>query len=122
MIPRSVHNIIGGFDDRFFMYCEDVDISWRARAAGFGVKTCPRAIYFHPVIDRPYNPEVHKRFLTSGLLLARKWGSAAFEERLRAEFVRHKLEVPALPHIAPVDAKREVADFEHMFSFGRTRW
>ena len=31
-IPSRVYEVIGGFDDGFFMYFEDVDISWRARS------------------------------------------------------------------------------------------
>jgi hypothetical protein len=74
MIPRRVYDAIGGFDESFFMYCEDVDLSWRARAAGFGVKTCPRALFFHPPDEGPCDRVTRARVLLSGITLARKWG------------------------------------------------
>jgi GT2 family glycosyltransferase len=38
---------IGGFDARFFAYLEDVDVAWRARAAGWAAWYEPRAVAFH---------------------------------------------------------------------------
>jgi GT2 family glycosyltransferase len=38
---------IGGFDERFFMYYEDVDLCLRARAAGFQVALAPAAHVWH---------------------------------------------------------------------------
>jgi N-acetylglucosaminyl-diphospho-decaprenol L-rhamnosyltransferase len=35
MVRKSVLDITGGFDERFFMYAEDIDLSWRIREAGF---------------------------------------------------------------------------------------
>ena len=35
MVRRSVYEMLGGFDSRFFVYYEDVDFSLRAREAGF---------------------------------------------------------------------------------------
>ncbi len=35
MIRRTVFAQLGGFDERFFMYFEEVDLSWRARQAGW---------------------------------------------------------------------------------------
>jgi hypothetical protein len=38
----------GGFDaDLFFLYCDDVDFSWRARLAGWRVVHRPAAVVFH---------------------------------------------------------------------------
>lgn len=35
LIPRTVWNELGGFDDRFWMYGEDADLSMRARRLGY---------------------------------------------------------------------------------------
>ncbi|MEO6818519.1 MAG: glycosyltransferase [Ginsengibacter sp.] len=35
MVPRSIINETGGFDEDFFMYGEDVDLSYRIQKAGF---------------------------------------------------------------------------------------
>lgn len=38
---------IGGFDDEFFAYCEDTDLGLRARLAGWGALSVPKAVVFH---------------------------------------------------------------------------
>ncbi len=35
MVRKNVLERTGGFDERFFMYAEDIDLSWRIREAGF---------------------------------------------------------------------------------------
>lgn len=40
---------IGGFDEALGSYCEDVDLNWRARLAGYAVAYAPRAIVYHRV-------------------------------------------------------------------------
>ena len=37
----------GGFDRRFFMYHEDVDLCWRLWLMGFRVVTAPKAVAYH---------------------------------------------------------------------------
>lgn len=44
---RAMLDQIGGFDERFFAYLEDVDVAWRARAAGWSCVYEPRAIAYH---------------------------------------------------------------------------
>lgn len=39
--------IIGIFDDYMFLYHEDLDMSYRARLAGFDIRLAPRSIMYH---------------------------------------------------------------------------
>lgn len=49
LIPRRVTEVVGGFDERFFMYCEDLDWSLRCRELGFRLVLCPEAKMWHKV-------------------------------------------------------------------------
>jgi len=122
LIPRAVFRTIGGFDESFFMYCEDVDFSWRARSAGFSVKTCPRALFYHPVTGRQPDPTTMQRYLRSGVVLARKWGSKSFESEMLAELERRGMNSEDIPHPPRFPGPRGVADFSRGFSFAPVRW
>ena len=44
---RELFADVGGFDEDFFMYLEDVDLAWRARLAGWRCVYAPAAIVHH---------------------------------------------------------------------------
>ena len=44
---KSILDEIGGFDEHFFAYFEDVDLSWRANNAGYKNVLCPAAKCYH---------------------------------------------------------------------------
>lgn len=44
---KCVFDEIGYFDEAFFAYLEDVDISYRARIQGYRCVYCPKAIVYH---------------------------------------------------------------------------
>ncbi len=44
---RELIESVGGFDERFFMYCEDVDLAFRAQMSGFTCIYAPRAVVRH---------------------------------------------------------------------------
>jgi len=46
-VRRSVFEMLGGFDERFFVYYEDLDFSLRAREQGFGSVYLATAQAFH---------------------------------------------------------------------------
>ena len=47
ILKRDVFLTAGGFDDTFFMYYEDVDLSYRVRAMGHSIRFCPDAVVRH---------------------------------------------------------------------------
>ncbi|MDM0017560.1 rhamnan synthesis F family protein [Variovorax saccharolyticus] len=119
-IPRRIYDIVGGFDDGFFMYCEDVDFSWRVRAQGFDVVICPTALFVHEVTNRPSSDVTLRMIAESGARLGQKWGSRSFARWALTQGKGAR----ALAYIGqkvPVDW-RDVADFDHGFSFSGTRW
>lgn len=47
LLNRRMLDKIGLFDERFFMYLEDIDLCYRARLAGWGVDYVPEAAVYH---------------------------------------------------------------------------
>ena len=44
---RAMLDDIGLLDEDLFMYCEDVDLNWRAQLAGYKCVFAPRAVIYH---------------------------------------------------------------------------
>ena len=44
---REVFETVGLFDEDFVAYCEDLDLAWRARLAGWEARFAPRAVVHH---------------------------------------------------------------------------
>ncbi|MCX7643511.1 MAG: glycosyltransferase family 2 protein, partial [Armatimonadetes bacterium] len=49
LVRRELFEQIGLLDERFWAYCEDVDLCWRAWQAGFKVLFCPNAVIVHKI-------------------------------------------------------------------------
>lgn len=47
LVRREVFERLGGFDERFFMFCEDVDLGWRLNLRGYRVRYEPASIAYH---------------------------------------------------------------------------
>ena len=84
LIPDSVYQDLKGVDEGFFMYCEDVDLSWRARALDLDCFACPDALFYHYVDNRTAR---NTMILKSRLRLAYKWGAKHY-----ANFITSNLE------------------------------
>jgi len=80
LIRRSVFLGVGGFDsDTFFLYCDDVDLSWRVRLAGYRLVHAPAARLFHDkrlTVTADYEPSPVELYYSAEatLLLAHKYG------------------------------------------------
>ncbi|WP_199792799.1 glycosyltransferase [Melaminivora suipulveris] len=44
VLPRQAWEAVGGFDERYHMYCEDVDLSLRLRLAGWALARAPTRV------------------------------------------------------------------------------
>lgn len=49
MVPRTVWEQLGGFDETFFLYCEEVDFCYRLQRAGYRILMTPRSRIVHLV-------------------------------------------------------------------------
>jgi GT2 family glycosyltransferase len=124
LVLRAAFDATGGFDERLFLYGEDVDLSWRVRAAGFHARTAPGALVHHWVEHRPLTPERELRVLRSAAYLGRKWGDVGFAtryERLFQTRAGRPLEIGTPPSPVSVAARR-FADLTHGVRFARSRW
>ena len=46
-VRADVYRAVGGFDERFFMFYEDVDLGWRLNLLGHRVRYVPGSLAFH---------------------------------------------------------------------------
>ena len=127
LISKEVWTAIKGFDENIFLYCEDVDLSWSARRCGYKTLTCPSALFYHDVSDRPYSEHVWREMLLAGRYLGHKWQSPTFLKKMERELLSGGLvkRKSALPKLDEADVLRnatEHANFGKMFSFTNTRW
>lgn len=98
LLSREAISVIKGFDPRFFMYLEDVDLSRRIAIAGFAVKFCPEAKVIHEFQRKSYkNFKFLLLHIASAFKYFNKWGW--FHDRDR-KLLNMKCisELPRAPH------------------------
>jgi GT2 family glycosyltransferase len=59
LIDRDVYLKVGGFDQDYFAYFEDVDLGWRLWVLGYRVVFCPEAVAYHR--RNASQPERHRQ-------------------------------------------------------------
>ena len=70
---RDLLNDLGGFDERFFLYSEEVDLCKRARRAGWQVRYLPNATVMHPLAGRRLDAHQTRLLAWSRLVYVDKW-------------------------------------------------
>jgi hypothetical protein len=81
--------VLGGFDEKFFMYCEDADICARAVLHADGIAFCPEATVIHEARRASRHALRHLQWHVASLL--KFWFSAtfrAYRRYLRSDNVR----------------------------------
>jgi len=127
LIPRKAYDRGVMFDEQFYLYCEDVDISWNARRLGFKTLICPTALFYHDVSDRAHDPYRYGLMLTGARYLAHKWGNPAFGKWAELQLLETGMasalhELPDLSQLPTIDNPDEFTDFDHYFHFTGVRW
>lgn len=75
LVNRKAFYQVGGFDERFFMYAEDDDISMRMRQAGFRLLYHPTALGVHEGSATVRATGMQMEWIkTSGKLMEKLWG------------------------------------------------
>jgi N-acetylglucosaminyl-diphospho-decaprenol L-rhamnosyltransferase len=84
LVRRSVLERLGGFDEGFFLYCEDKDLAHRIHDAGYDVAYEPSALCIHAEGGSEPRPRLYGVLTVSRVRYARKHGGplAAALERV----------------------------------------
>ena len=96
IFPSNVYKKVKGFDeDSFFMYCDDVDFSWRIRMAGYRLVYRPRAVVYHAKrlsVNGAWQPTSAERYYSAeaALMMAYKWSQEERLNKLLLDFKRSK--------------------------------
>lgn len=92
LFKTEVFNEINGFDeDTFFMYCDDLDFSWRIRLTGRKIIYLPDCVVFHAKTLSaggtwaPTNAEIYYS-AEAAILMAYKWSENARYKKLLKGF------------------------------------
>lgn len=129
LTSRASFTRVDGFDaDTFFLYCDDVDYSWRLRLAGLRVVFEPAARVFHDkrlttTADWPSSPAERYYSAEAALLLAHKYSRPKLVRKIARAFAarggpdeqralaayRERVSEGRLP--IPLDPKGTVAQF-----------
>ena len=70
-VKRTVFQEVDGFDEKIFMYAEDVDLSWRIRTAGYTLKYVPCVKIHHYSYESAgeIKPNQHVYSIVNNILL-----------------------------------------------------
>jgi GT2 family glycosyltransferase len=115
LIPRSLFESVGRYDaGSFFLYCDDVDLSWRVRMAGYHVLFQPSATVFHDKrlsLQGKWTPSAAEIYYSAeaALILPHKWS----RPDIVAENLRALSRSPEEPH------QRAVKEFRTREQEGR---
>jgi GT2 family glycosyltransferase len=97
---RTMLDDVGGFEDSFFMYCEDVDLAFRSQLLGYRCVFVPTAIVYHMLSATGGGPLASyycgRNFVRviardmPGPLMRRVWPKVVLAQlKIAAESIRH---------------------------------
>lgn len=129
LFSKELYMQLSGFDESFFLYCEDVDISWRAKALGFPCYTVKNALISHFAIERDDDHFRLRWMFLSGVILGYKWRAKRFTVTMLKNLKeRYDMEIDIEDYCKEVqctpikEIMKAAPDFNNGFSFAETYW
>ncbi len=131
LFPIAVFERLNGFDDMFFMYMEDVDLSWRARQIGLKCYTVDDALFFHVSQDREMNKNQITMIYKSAYLLAKKYNSLKLQRKTtkilqellsESEYYIFLQDTKDISMISNFEDYKFIANFDADLYFSEARW
>lgn len=112
-MKRQVYQQLNGFDDKIFMYAEDVDLSWRVRSFGYKIKYVPKSVIMHYSYEEAgkIKPNQHVYGVINNLMLRYRFGSIYDIIKGHEQFWALMLAPSAFPH----SKKRLLKEYMHHF-------
>ena len=134
-IRREVYKQLGGFDEKIFMYGEDVDLSWRLRSFGWKIRYVPKSVIMHYSYEEAgvVKPLQHVYGVINNLMLRYRFGSlkdvvkghlkfwflmgvpSAFPHSKRMLLHQYARHFANIPHFRSRKVKGKCKDFKPQF-------
>ena len=129
VFSKALFDELNGFDsETFFLYCDDLDFSWRVRLAGYKIIYQPLAPVFHAKrlsVKASWQPTKAEQYYSAeaALLMAHKWSNPGRVEQLLQVYqnsqnencekaAAHFIELRAADKLPePLDPEHRVAKF-----------
>ena len=75
-MKREIYEKLGGFDEKIFMYAEDVDLSWRLRSFGYKIRYVPKSVIMHYSYEEAgeIKPNQHVYGVINNMMLRYRFG------------------------------------------------
>lgn len=106
----------GDFDEKYFMYMEDVDLSWRLKKLGWKIRFSPKAIIWHKVAQSSgIGGDLNDYYISRNRLV---FGMSYASQRTKIALYKESLKI--LLYGRPWQ-KRGVIDF-YLMRLGRGSW
>lgn len=98
LMRRGALDAVGGYDERIFLYGEDVELSYRLRAAGWRLRYCPDAVVWHHTYASAaqLKPRQYVGSLIANLYLRLRYGDR-IDALMAAPLLMGALARPAFP-------------------------
>jgi GT2 family glycosyltransferase len=115
-LRTAVGREAGWFDDVFFMYYEDTDLSWRWRSRGWTIRYVPSAVlrHVHAASSKEWSPRWIFHVERNRLLMLTKNATAELAWSAVRGYLRHTAAGLARAGLAAVQHRRRPALREHL--------